>query len=377
MIILPLKITVNSVKVHHIYHSKQLCEHKNKKRRPASAVKLYNDIVKSKYTSDTIDDRRTTTDGVSAINKVVTPFSIFRLEQLDCHPYIDDYKLNVNPPGQEVVIDELQLCFNRANSLSVYHLEHVEKGVSVTIEEYEFVRGSNDRFKYYFSVYDKQKECVATLKFGRFAGERGELAYFRVENPVLYNPNKLNEVLRLPFHMHMELHNITTLDLAYDSPRNMYIVIRRKMCSKTTETIINDKVIVDRTSLIRGVDVCFSVSTQKLMYPTITIRQKKAIRNKYKGVTVQAYNKKEEIEHKSNKYYILERYGNPQHLHRLEVRIHNEQIKEFLQNRQVDPIVLINNPELLKDMFLCHLGRVIKFKSNNKLEDWKALLRMH
>ena len=365
------------MKVHHIYSRKQLCENRKKKRKPASVLKLYNSIVNTKSTSDTIDDNKTATKSESDKRHVVIPYRIYRLEELNCHPYIDDYKLNVNPPGQEVVIDELQLCFNRANSLSAYHLEHVKKGESVTIDGYEFLRHSNDRFKYSFSVYDSQKECVATLKFGRFAGERGELAYFRVENPILYNPNKLNEVLKIPFHMHMELHNITALDLAYDTPLNTYKLIRKKMRSMAVETIINDKLIHDRTSLIKGVDVCFSVTEERLKNPTITIRQKNAIHNKYKGVTVQAYNKKEEIEHASHKDYILERYGCPRHLHRLEVRLHNEQVKEFLQDRPVDPVVLLNKPELLKEMFLCNLERVIKFKSNNKLEEWSTLLKMH
>lgn len=365
------------MKVHHIYSRKQLCENRKKKRKPASAVKLYNDIVKSKYTSDTIDDRKTTTDGVSAIKKVIPPFSISRLEELDCHHYIDDYKLNVNPPGQEVVIDELQLCFNKVNSLSAYHLENVKKGESVTIDGYEFLRRTNDRFRFSFAVYDKQKELVATMRFGRFAGERAELAYFRVENPILYNPDKLNEVLKIPFHMHMELHNITALDLAFDTPLNTYKLIRKKMRSMAVETIINDKLIHDRTSLIKGVDVCFSVTEERLKNPTITIRQKNAIHNKYKGVTVQAYNKKEEIEHASHKDYILEWYGCPRHLHRLEVRLHNEQVKEFLQDRPVDPVVLLNKSELLKEMFLHNLERVIKFKSNNRLEEWSTLLKMH
>ena len=377
MIILPLKITVNTVKAQHIYYKKRLWKHRHNINKPASAVRLYNNIVKNKCISDTRDIIKTASVDVSAIKKVVPPFGIFRLEELDCHPYIDDYNLNVNPPGQEVVIDELQLCFNRANSLSAYHLEHVKKGESVTIDGYEFLRHSNDRFKYSFSVYDTQKECVATLKFGRFAGERGELAYFRVENPILYNPDKLNEVLKIPFHMHMDLHNITALDLAYDTHLNTYKLIRNKMRSMTVETIINDKRIHDRTSLIKGVDVCFSVTEERLKNPTITIRQKKAIHNKYRGVTVQAYNKKEEIENISHKDYILERYGCPRHLHRLEVRLHNEQVKEFLQDRPVDPVVLLNKPELLKEMFLHYLERVIKFKSNNKLEEWSTLLKMH
>ena len=276
-----------------------------------------------------------------------------------------------------MVIDELQLCFNKVNSLSAYHLEHVKKGESVTIDGYEFLRRTNDRFRFSFAVYDKRKELVATMRFGRFAGERGELAYFRVENPILYNPNKLNEVLKIPFHMHMELHNITALDLAYDTPLNTYKLIRKKMRSMAVETIINDKLIHDRTSLIKGVDVCFSVTEERLKNPTITIRQKNAIHNKYKGVTVQAYNKKEEIEHASHKDYILERYGYPRHLHRLEVRLHNEQVKDFLQDKPVDPLVLLNKSELLKEMFLCNLERVIKFKSNNKLEEWSTLLKMH
>ena len=57
--------------------------------------------------------------------------------------------------------------------------------------------------------------------------------------------------------------------------------------------------------------------------------QKKAITNKCDGITIQAYDKKAEIENKSNKRYILDYYGNPKHLYRLEVRLHYQELKDY------------------------------------------------
>ena len=76
------------------------------------------------------------------------------------------------------------------------------------------------------------------------------------------------------------------------------------MRDKEVTTIINGKAVHDRKTLLQGVTFDYSTTLSRLVHPTITIRQKKAITNKCDGITIQAYDKKAEIENKSNKRYI-------------------------------------------------------------------------
>lgn len=89
------------------------------------------------------------------------------------------------------------------------------------------------------------------------------------------------------------------------------------MRDKTVTTIINGKAVKDRKKVLQGVSFEYSSTLDRLNHPTITVKQKKAIANKCNGVTVQAYNKKAEIDDHSDKRYILDYYGHPKRLYRL------------------------------------------------------------
>ena len=67
----------------------------------------------------------------------------------------------------------------------------------------------------------------------------------------------------------------------------------------------------------------------RLHCPTITIKQAKAAKNKTKGVMVQSYDKKAEIETTSGKQYILDMYGHLRFLFRLEVRLSYRDLQEY------------------------------------------------
>ena len=75
--------------------------------------------------------------------------------------------------------------------------------------------------------------------------------------------------------------------------------------------------------IIDGVSQSYSVSLDRLKNPTLYFKQAKAIHNKSKGIVVTAYNKMAEIE-ESGKDYILEFYGNPKRLNRLEVHLNSQ-----------------------------------------------------
>lgn len=170
--------------------------------------------------------------------------------------------------------------------------------------------------------------------------------------------------------------NYTSIDLAIDSNVNFTSLIKRMMRDKAVTTIINGKAIKDRKQVLQGVGFNYSTSLDRLKHAAITIKQKKAISNKQHGITIQAYDKKAEIEQNSDKRYIPDFYGHPKRLYRLEVRLHYQELKDYFSKVNGEPIYgTMTNQELLQDMFYYHLAAVLRFTQGRKKIDWPTLIK--
>lgn len=278
-----------------------------------------------------------------------------------------------------IVIDKLKICYEAANGMYLEDLETVQLNGIKSIAGFYFHRMSNDRFKHFFLVYDIDGKAVATLKFNKYANESSSSKYIflDVNNEVLYDHNRLHELLLMPEGIGVTFHNFTSIDLAYDTPFNTTTQIRKRMRDESLDTIINGKVVKDRSTVLDGLTCTHSITMNRLKNPTITIKQKKAQKHTNEGVTVQAYNKKEEIKNTSDKQYIMDYWGNPTRLYRLEVRLNSEDIKTFLSHAFIAPSIdILYNPSILKGMFLFHLNSVIRFRSGRKIIAWEDILKM-
>jgi hypothetical protein len=278
-----------------------------------------------------------------------------------------------------IVIDKLKICYEATKHTYLKELKEMQLNGARAICGYTFLRLSNDRFEFYYVVYDEENKGVATVKFGKYANKNESTSYVFLEvyNEVLYQPDILKGLLMLPERIGLNFHNFTAIDLAVDSPFNVSTIIRKMMKDESVDTIINRKVVKERTIVLDGLTCIHSITLNRLKNPTINIKQKKAQKHVYDGVTVQAYNKREEIMNVSDKQYILDYWGNPKHLYRLEVRLHNEDIKQFLSHSLIPPSInILFNPAILKDMFLFHLTAVIRFRSGRRIIDWKDILNM-
>lgn len=174
----------------------------------------------------------------------------------------------------------------------------------------------------------------------------------------------------------MVFNNFTAIDLALDGGLNFPSMIKRMMRDKTVTTIINGKAVKDRKKVLQGVSFEYSSTLDRLNHPTITVKQKKAIANKCNGVTVQAYNKKAEIDGHSDKQYILDHYGNPKRLYRLEIRLHYQELKDYFELCKVAPAPEdVLDAEGLRKMFFYHLSAVIRFTRGRRKIDWETLLK--
>ncbi len=141
------------------------------------------------------------------------------------------------------------------------------------------------------------------------------------------------------------------------------------------KTIINGKAWKERKKIIPGVTFDYSTSLSRLHCPTITLRQAKAVKNKDKGVTIQCYDKKAEIEISSGKQYILDYYDCPAHLFRLEVRLHYQELQDYCRREGIaQGIECLYDPAFLAGAFYYHLGSVLRFTLGRKKLDWPGII---
>ena len=276
----------------------------------------------------------------------------------------------------EIVIDELKLCY-LADRETMACLAKVEVGAWLELHHYKFYRLLNERFRFFFVLVEDGME-VAQLKFGHFTDEEDAplYVYLKVLNHVLYDAERLQRLIALPDEFGMVFNNFTAVDLALDSKVNFPSLIKRMMRDKTITTIINGKAVKDRKKVLQGVSFEYSSTMDRLNHPTITLKQKKAITNRCDGISVQAYDKKAEIEHHSDKTYILDYYGSPKRLYRFEIRLHYQELKDYFALCKVAPVPEdVLDAECLRKMFFYHLSAVIRFTRGRHKIDWETLLK--
>lgn len=275
------------------------------------------------------------------------------------------------------VIDELRLCYQAGPSL-LADLAEVSFGDCWVIEPFTLFRTGGDRFEFTFSVClgkPGNRREVGMLKFGRYGAGESHFIYFKVQNSVLYDKPTLRLVLTLPDMLGMTFNNFTAIDIAIDYPKNISSIIKRMMRNEKITTILNGKAIKERSRTIPGITFDYSTSLQRLHCPTITLRQAKASKNKEKGITVQSYDKKAEVEASSGKRYILEYYEQPRYLFRLEVRLRYQELQDYCKKAGVvQNIDLVFDRSFLEGAFFYHLSSVLRFSKGRQPLAWQDII---
>ena len=216
---------------------------------------------------------------------------------------------------------------------------------------------------------------VACIYFDRYgAGTDESYIWVRIENFVLYDVVLFVEVLLLPQLFDLSFNNITHLDLARDFGYNISERIRSLMRNPDIKTIVNGKQIKDRDEALKGITRTCRMSLNRDKTKSLTIKQAKAIKNKYDGITLDAYDKIDEITNKSEKQYILDYYGNPKRLHRLELRLNNQDI------RKISDVIgigitedVVFDTDRLDALYIQALQSMLRFTDGRKKLDWQML----
>lgn len=272
------------------------------------------------------------------------------------------------------IIDELRLCFTAEPSF-LQSMSLITIGERISFDKFSMVRIVGQHFRYLFKVFDDKNNQVGSLYFGQYGDTDTCYVWFKVQNSVLYSIEQLKAILTIPDILNLKFNNITALDLAKDFKKNIVNVIRRLYKDERITTIVNGRAIKDRKKIIPELHIDYAVSLDLLKNPTFYAKQKKALHDKTKGVCVSCYNKREEIETTSHKQYILDFYGNPKSLHRIEVHLNSDEIRTYCRMmRTVQSSDLIFDQAFITDMFFYHLASVVRFTQGRKKREWKDLL---
>lgn len=267
------------------------------------------------------------------------------------------------------VIDALRLCYVAEPSL-LQDLSSLNVKSNRKFGDFTLTRVAADRFEYFFIIsFDtgRARTELGSLKFGRYGAADSLYVYYQVQNGILYDRELLDQALCFPDLLGLYFNNFTAIDIALDHKKNISAIIKRMMRNEKITTILNGKAIKDRKELIKGLDFNFSSSLSRLHCQTITLKQAKAARNKSKGITIQSYDKKAEIEMQSGKDYILNHYGNPRHLFRLEVRLSYANLKGYFSKLgQPQTIASLFDTAVLEDLFFFSLSSVLRFSRGRK-----------
>lgn len=277
------------------------------------------------------------------------------------------------------IIDQLKLCYI-ADSEILNDLKSIDLCGFKDFGDFVFVRTNSHHFQYAYYVYTDKfggRRHIASARFGRY-GDDGTSNYFfyRIENSVLYDTELLKISLSIPKSLNMVFHNFTALDIAVDVQTDVARMMKRLWSRKDITTIINGKAVRDRKKIIDNVHIVYSVCLDRVKTMTVCIKQSKAKNDKTQGITVQAYNKSEEIMHSSHKQYISEYYGSPKRLYRLEVHLNNAEIQDYCRKCDMfQSLDMVFDDNLMSDMFYYHLASVIRYTKGRLKLDWKDLIK--
>lgn len=282
-------------------------------------------------------------------------------------------------------IDMLRICFEANNLELLNHIATLGIGERFDMCEYYLLRIEGKYFEYVYQIrYDElgKDNLFGELRFGLNGSDEDSnihtngkrKAWISVDNRVLYN-DEIHYLEYISDMLGLEFHNITSLDLCLDMTMDIGKYLKRLIRCKDLEVILNGTKIQDRKQDRPEIIYTYSGNLDRVKYLTLNIKQRKAIKDKSRGLCLVAYNKKAEIENSSSKNYIADTYGDPKKLYRLEVHLNNDELKDYFKNDKHElNLGLIFNEKKLFGLFYHTLERLIRFKRNGKKVEWWDVL---
>ncbi len=285
-----------------------------------------------------------------------------------------------------IQIDALTLCYEVVNTYYYDQLRQLDYDTSIDLNEFQLTRTTG---RYYDNVYNIQAwngEKIITFGQLQFSLANGSeesnthknglrKVWLSLSNETLYSED-FHFLTYIEQRLGLTFHNITGIDLCRDTPFSVSPLVKAYMHNKNVTTILNGKRIINRDEDRPEITYTTSGSLNKQgKYLTVNIKQRNAIKDKSKGITILTYDKAAEISNASDKKYIMEHYGNPKRLYRTEVHLNAEDIKNYVERRGISytPLLLIDEA-ILEDMFFHFLNSVIRFQCKAEDVSWQHIL---
>ena len=284
------------------------------------------------------------------------------------------------------MIDALRVCYEVVYPDHIEQLKTLNVGERYDFYDFHLYRVEGKRFDNVYAIrYHEPNEGEKTFGHLKFniaadrADEENNKVWLWVENWVFYDYMALNYLPFIVSEIGLEFHNITSIDLCMDLQFNVPQKLRRLLKRKDTTTILNGKRIRDRDIDRPEITYTTSGSLNKMdRYMTVNIKQRKAMKDKARGITLTAYDKIAEINNSSNKEYIRKAHGFPDKLYRLEIHLNNAEIKEYWGKYGIEANErLIFDQQMQTIMFLDLLNSIVRFDTPEGRVDWEALLGRH
>ena len=295
-----------------------------------------------------------------------------------------------------VQIDALTLCYEMAATDDYKKLNTLNYGASLDMGEFKLCRTEGRYFNNVYAIQLKSDTHNAEWGYLKFnLAQDGKQSDTDTQNEAQSNTDKdklrkvwlslSNETLYngdiqfatcIEQRLGLSFYHVTTLDLCLDTPFSISPLIKSYAHNESMTTILNGKRIMNRDEDRPELKYTTSGSLNKQgKYLTVNIKQRNAIKDKSKGVTVQTYDKAAEIRNASKKQYIMDFYGNPKRLYRTEVHLNAEDTKNYVVRRGINytPTILFDEA-ILEDMFFHFLESVIRFQSRKADVSWRHIL---
>ena len=276
------------------------------------------------------------------------------------------------------VIDKLKICYTLSDTSRLHELrENLLERFEVQEWDFHLRRIEGKHFNNVYEIVyifnkdnnpeDMEEQVFGTLQWG-LRSDHDEAfkpyVWLYVDNSQFYLKYDYSTNGRLMFLGYIEqmlglvFYNISLLDLALDSSTNYSKALIKLIRDKDYYPIINGSKITDRKRLIEDILYIGVGNLERIKEYSLLIQQKK------NDLSLNSYNKKREVENKSKKFYIMDRYKNPNQLHRLEIRINSDVLKDFfIRNRiEYNPSMFITD-DWLWLLFLTFLNRIIRFQT--------------
>ena len=287
---------------------------------------------------------------------------------------------------RKIQIDALTLCYEVENTYYYDQLRQLDFGASIDLNEFQLIRTIG---RYYDNVYNIQAwNGEKTITFGqiKFSLANGNeesnthknglrKIWLSLNNETLYTQD-FHFLTYIEQRLGLVFHNVTSLDLCLDTPFAVSPLVKTYAHSQNVTTILNGKRITNRDEDRPELTYITSGSLNKQSkYLSVNIKQRNAVKDKNKGITIQTYDKAAEIGNVSDKQYILQHYGYPNRLFRTEVHLNSEDIKNYVERKGITytPLLLIDEAAL-EDMFFHFLNSVIRFQSKTEDVSWQHIL---